>query len=67
MGIEGIDKVMAYGFHWAAPSVIVEVLGGANAVAKLLETRGFEVPAALKAGLKSHFSVINSGKYFVAR
>ena len=29
VGIEGIDEVMAYGYHWLAPSVIVELLGGA--------------------------------------
>jgi 3-hydroxyacyl-CoA dehydrogenase len=67
IGIEGIDDVMSYGFNWAAPSVIVEMLGGANAAAQLLGKKGFEVPPALKAGLKSHFSVINSGKYFVAK
>ncbi len=66
-GIQGIDDVMSYGFNWAAPSVIVEMLGGANAAAQLLGKKGFEVPPALKAGLKSHFSVINSGKYFVAK
>ena len=43
------------------------VLGGANAAAQLLGKKGFEVPPALKAGLKSHFGVINSGKYFVAK
>jgi hypothetical protein len=67
MGIEGIDKVMSYGFHWAAPSVLVELMGGADAATQLLGSRGFDVPPALKAGLKSHFSIINSGKYFVAR
>jgi len=66
-GIEGIDDVMSYGFHWASPSVIVEVLGGPDAAAQLLTQKGFEVPDALKAGLKSHFNIINSGEYFVAK
>jgi 3-hydroxyacyl-CoA dehydrogenase len=67
VGIEGIDDVMSYGFHWAAPSVIVEVLGGPDAAARLLNEKDFNVPDALKAGLKSHFNLINSGKYFVAK
>jgi hypothetical protein len=67
MGIDGIDKVMAYGFNWAAPSVIVEALGGAEASAQLLSNKGFETPESLRAGLKPHFNIINSGKYFVAK
>jgi len=66
-GIEGIDKVMSYGFNWAAPSVIVEALGGSRAAAKLLAERGLDVPETLKSDLKSPFRIINSGKYFVAK
>jgi 3-hydroxyacyl-CoA dehydrogenase len=67
MGIEGIDKVMSYGFHWAAPSVIVEVLGGSRQAAKLLSERKLPVPPALQSNFKSQFRIINSGKYFVAK
>ncbi len=67
MGIEGIDKVMSYGFHWAAPSVIVEVLGGSRAACKLLAERKLPVSEALKSGLKSGLQMTNSGKYFVAK
>jgi 3-hydroxyacyl-CoA dehydrogenase len=67
MGIEGIDKVMSYGFNWAAPSVIVEALGGSRAAAKLLAERKLTVPQALHSDLKSGFRIINSGKYFVAK
>jgi 3-hydroxyacyl-CoA dehydrogenase len=67
MGIEGIDKVMSYGFNWAAPSVIVEMLGGSRQAAKLLAERKLPVPPALNSGLKSQFGIINSGKYFVAK
>jgi len=67
VGIEGIDDVMSYGFNWAAPSVIVEMLGGHDAAAQLITKKGLKVPDALKAGLKSHFNIINSGKYFVAK
>ena len=67
IGIEGIDDVMSYGFNWAAPSVIVDMLGGPQAAAELIAKKGLKVPGTLKAGLKSHFSIINSGKYFVAK
>jgi 3-hydroxyacyl-CoA dehydrogenase len=67
VGIEGIDDVMSYGFNWAAPSIIVEMLGGHDAAAQLITKKGLKVPDALKAGLKSHFNIINSGKYFVAK
>jgi hypothetical protein len=67
VGIGGIDEVMAYGYHWAPPSVIVELLGGTDAAAQLLSEKGFNVPDALQQGLKSHFNLINSGKYFVAK
>jgi len=67
MGIEGIDSVMSYGFNWAAPSVIVEVLGGCKQAAKLLAERKLPVSPALTSGLKSQFGIINSGKYFVAK
>jgi len=66
-GIEGIDEVMAYGFHWTPPSVIVQALGGADAAAQLIGTKGLTVPDALRKNLKSHFNIINSGKYFVAK
>jgi hypothetical protein len=66
-GIEGIDRVMSYGFHWAAPSVIVEMLGGCKTAAKLLAERKLPVPKGLLDDLKSGFGIISSGKYFVAK
>jgi 3-hydroxyacyl-CoA dehydrogenase len=67
IGIDGIDDVMSYGFNWAAPSIIVDMLGGPKAAAELVAKKGLKVPDTLKAGLKSHFSITNSGKYFVAK
>ena len=67
IGIEGIDKVMSYGFNWVAPSVIMEMLGGSKAACELLSQRGLPVSEALKSGLKSGFRITNSGKYFVAK
>jgi hypothetical protein len=43
------------------------MLGGPQAAAELIAKKGLKVPGTLKAGLKSHFSIINSGKYFVAK
>jgi 3-hydroxyacyl-CoA dehydrogenase len=67
MGIEGIDRVMSYGFNWVAPSVIVEVLGGKDVAGRLLAERGFAIPDVLQEGLKSKLTVSSSGKYFVAK
>jgi 3-hydroxyacyl-CoA dehydrogenase len=66
-GIEGIDRVMSYGFHWAAPSVIVEMLGGSKTAANLLAERKLPVPKGLLNDLKSGFRITSSGKYFVAK
>jgi 3-hydroxyacyl-CoA dehydrogenase len=67
MGIEGIDRVMSYGFHWAAPSVIVEILGGGDAAGKLLTDRNFTIPESLQKNFKSKLTLTSSGKYFVAK
>lgn len=66
-GIDGIDKVMSFGFNWAAPSLIVNMLGGKKAVIELLDKQGLEVPKALKSEREPVKEVSNSGKYFVAR
>ena len=36
-GIEGIDRVMCYGFNWAPPSTILNMLGGTAEIIRLLE------------------------------
>jgi 3-hydroxyacyl-CoA dehydrogenase len=66
-GIDGIDRVMSSGFHWAPPSVIVEMLGGKEAVAELLAKKGFAVPATLKSEHTPAMKAIGAGKYFVAK
>jgi 3-hydroxyacyl-CoA dehydrogenase len=66
-GIDGIDKVMSAGFHWATPSVIQHMLGGKEAVAELLHKKGLGVPNALSNECEPSSKIINSGKYFVAR
>lgn len=64
-GITGIDKVMATGFHWASPSLIVEMLGGNESVAKLLIKRNIEVPEYLMN--RTFQNTHDSGKFFIAR
>jgi 3-hydroxyacyl-CoA dehydrogenase len=66
-GIEGIDRVMRYGFHWAGPSVILEMLGGGDAVSRMLEQREMDVPASLDRKRKSKLELLGAGKYFVAK
>jgi len=66
-GIDGIDKVMSFGYNWASPSLIVNMLGGREYVLELLEKKGFEVPNSLKKARESARQVPNAGKYFLSR
>ena len=66
-GIEGIDKVMCYGFNWAPPSTIVDMLGSNKEVIILLEENNCAIPQALKENVRSLNKIPNSGKYFIAR
>jgi len=65
-GIDGIDRVMSFGFNWAPPSLIVRMLGGKEYVIKLLEKKEFKVPRALKDD-EDRRSRLGVGKYFPAR
>ncbi len=65
-GISGIDKVMTTGFHWAAPSMIVTMLGGKAAAIDLLNKMGITVPMALQNDSSTTQEVANLGKYFIA-
>jgi 3-hydroxyacyl-CoA dehydrogenase len=66
-GIDGIDRVMSFGFNWAPPSLIVSMLGGKDFVIKLLETKEFNVPDALKNAEDGKSRMLDAGKYFPAR
>ncbi len=66
-GIEGIESVMSFGFNWAGPNLIVDMLGGKEYVLELLDKKGFKVPETLKNESVSMNRISNSGKYFVAR
>lgn len=66
-GINGIDTVMSSGFHWAPPSLIVDMLGGNKDVVKLLNAKGFEIPETLINRPTSTYPIHNSGKFFIAR
>jgi len=67
LGIDGINKVMSFGFNWAAPSLIVGMLGGRKSVIQLLEERELEVSDFLKDGREEVWQIPSAGKYFVAR
>ncbi len=66
-GIDGIDRVMSFGFNWASPSVILEMLGGRENVSQLLAKKGLTVPDTLQAERKSAMEILEAGKYFVAK
>lgn len=65
-GIDGINKVMLFGFNWACPSLIVDMLGGKDFAIKLLENNSFAVPDEL---VKSDnvSKIYSEGKYFLAK
>jgi 3-hydroxyacyl-CoA dehydrogenase len=72
-GIAGIDRIMASGFNWAPPSVLVELFGLRETV-EMMERANVTVPTllsdALKAGPEARFfnePRLSVGKYFVAR
>lgn len=66
-GIKGIDMVMCYGFNWAPPSIILEMLGGSEEVIELLEENDCVVPEILRDGDVLTSKISNSGKYFIAQ
>jgi hypothetical protein len=63
-GIEGIDKVMASGFNWAPPSVIVDLLGGNKGAIDLISEVGNKVPDSLKKGQFTAGCNYDVGRYF---
>jgi 3-hydroxyacyl-CoA dehydrogenase len=70
--IDGIDRIMATGFNWAPPSVLVDTLGAAGAV-ELIEGAGLPVPEALERAARTgepkrffRHPTINAGRFFVA-
>ena len=65
-GINSIDKVMSSGFHWAPPSLIVDMLGGNKDVIKLLNENNLDVPETLINWTTQTQTIHNSGKFFIA-
>jgi len=70
--IAGIDGIMASGFNWAPPSVLVDLMG-ARAAVEMIERAELPVPGALLEAARSgkpkrFFShpQLNVGKFFVA-
>ena len=66
-GINGIDKVMSTGFHWASPSLILNLLGGKKEVSKMLIQKGLIVPSSLEDTDNEELQILQSGKFFIAR
>jgi len=70
--IGGIDRIMAMGFNWAPPSVLVDVMGPAGAV-EMIDGAGLPVPEALEKAARTgeptrffQHPHINRGRFFVA-
>jgi len=66
-----VDRIMGFGFNWAPPTVLADVIGIAKTV-ELIEKADLAVPAVLKAALKNPsqqlFSEpnVNVGRFFAA-
>jgi len=70
--IDGIDRIMATGFNWAPPSLLVDTMGPAAAV-KIMEEASIPVPEAIGTAAKNADAApfftqkrLNPGRYFVA-
>lgn len=67
--ITGVDRIMAHGFNWAPPSVLVDTIG-VKRVVDMMKQGGVPVPAALADAdpAKKFWTEpgTNIGKYFVA-
>jgi 3-hydroxyacyl-CoA dehydrogenase len=67
--ISGIDRIMGYGFNWAPPSVLVDVIGLRQTI-QLIEKAGLPVPPALANAQEGttffRDPQVNVGKFFVA-
>lgn len=68
-----IDVIMATGFNWAPPSVLVDTMG-VEATVQLLEKQRLPVPPLLKTALVEkpreplfQHPFLNTGKYFIAQ
>ena len=70
--INGIDRIMATGFNWAPPSLLVDTMGASCAV-DMIDAAGLPIPEALVEAARTgeperffHHPHINVGRYFVA-
>jgi len=71
--IAGIDRIMAAGFNWAPPSILVDLIGLRQTI-ELMEQTGVVVPKVLQNALDSGKTdrffedpLLSVGKYFVAK
>ncbi|MBC7173068.1 MAG: 3-hydroxyacyl-CoA dehydrogenase family protein, partial [Polyangiaceae bacterium] len=67
--IRGIDAIMGFGFNWAPPSVLVDLLG-IEATRSMIQEAGLREPkslASVKKGERLFVNpTVNIGKFFVA-
>ncbi len=70
--INGIDRIMATGFNWAPPGLLVDTMGASCAV-DMIDAAGLPIPEALAEAARTdepgrffRHPYINIGKYFVA-
>lgn len=65
-----VDRIMGFGFNWAPPSVLVDVIGARRSV-KLLEAAKLPVPRVVAAAAEKHHRLydepnVDIGRFFQA-
>lgn len=61
-----VDRIMGFGFNWAPPSVLVDLIG-ARRTAKLLETQGLPVPRVVSEVAASGARLFDEPKVDIGR
>jgi len=68
--VADVDRIMGYGFNWAPPGVLVDLLGARRTVG-LLEAAGLPVPAVVAEAAAARRRLftdpdVDPGRFFIA-
>lgn len=67
LGIDPIDKIMASGFGWAPPSILLKVMGGKKEIENMLHHYKIAIPTHFKKYKDNTIFQPENGKYFIAK
>ena len=66
-GIKPIDRVMGFGFNWAPPSVLVNIMGGPNTIKDVMTRYSIPVPSTLINDNMPVSDIAHWGRFFIAK